>query len=227
MKNDSLFSRRRLLKIGGISAIALGASGSVARGIAEICEATPKQPEGPFYPVEDQPDKNNDLTMVVGKTEMALGNIIYLSGIVKDQNCQPVPGVLVEIWQACETGKYNHPGDHENPNPLDPNFQYWGISISNAEGRYDFKTILPGHYSAGPNWIRPPHIHFKVHKRGIRELITQMYFAGNRYNDGDLILKAIPRDEWPSVVRETVVRPSENGRETFEVSFDISVQRLQ
>lgn len=226
MKEHSGFSRRKLLKIGGMSALAIGASGALANGIAAICERTPKQPEGPFYPIADQPDKNNDLTLVAGKTDIALGSIIYLAGKVQDQHCEPVANVMVEIWQACESGRYNHPGDNENDSPLDPNFQYWGIAMTDAAGGYNFKTILPGHYPAGPNWIRPPHIHFKVHKRGIRELITQMYFAGNQYNEHDLILKGIPRSEWDSVVRETHPRSSEHGRPTFDMSFDISVERL-
>lgn len=219
-------SRRKLLQIGGISALAIGATSALGNSISAICERTPKQPEGPFYPVADQPDKNNDLTLAAGRSEMALGSIIYLTGVVKDQHCAPVANAVVEIWQACETGRYNHPGDTENPQPLDPNFQYWGIALSNADGAYSFKTIMPGHYPAGTNWIRPPHIHFKVHKRGIRELITQMYFVGNQYNEGDLILKGIPRDQWPSVVRERHARPSENGRPTFDMTFDISVDRL-
>ncbi len=219
-------SRRKLLKVGGMSALAIGASGAIANSISAICENTPKQPEGPFYPITDQPDKNNDLTLVAGKSQIALGSIIYLSGLVIDQNCAPVENAVVEIWQACESGRYNHPGDRDNPRALDPNFQYWGITTTNAAGAYNFKTIIPGHYPAGGTWIRPPHIHFKVHKRGIRELITQMYFVGNQYNEGDLILKEIPRDQWPSVVRERHARPSENGRATFDMTFDIGVKRL-
>jgi protocatechuate 3,4-dioxygenase, beta subunit len=223
---EKTISRRGILKIGGLSALALSAGKVMATSLEQICEETPKQPEGPFYPVRDQQDKNNDLTLVNGKNQIANGTLIYLSGKVLDQNCQPVPNVVVEIWQACETGRYNHPGDVDNPSALDPNFQYWGIEVTNAAGLYSFKTIIPGHYNAGPNWIRPPHIHFKVHKRGIRELITQMYFYGNRYNDGDLILNKIPLNERDSVVRTLAPRPAENGRQAFDMTFDISVERL-
>lgn len=220
------FSRRNLLKLGGVSALALGATTIMGKQIAALCEQTPIQPEGPFYPIADQRDKNTDLTVINGKSEMARGTILYLSGTVHDQNCAPVSNAVVEIWQACETGRYNHPGDDENPAPLDPNFQYWGIAVTDINGNYNFKTIVPGHYPAGTDWIRPPHIHFKVHKHGIRELITQMYFAGNQYNDADLILKDIPAHERANVVRETRERPRENGREVLAVLFNIAVQRL-
>lgn len=226
MAQEKFLSRRGLLKIGGLSALALGASRVFSATTLDTCEATPKQPEGPFYPIADQDDKNTDLTVVTGKTQMAQGIIIYLAGTVIDQTCAPVANAIVEIWQACATGKYNHPGDRNNPNALDPHFQYWGIAVTNGVGEYNFKTIAPGHYEAGPGWIRPPHIHFKVHKRGIKELITQMYFEGNSYNESDLILQEIPRSEWSSVVRPMIERPRENGRQVYNMTFDISVRRL-
>lgn len=206
--------------------MAVGASGALATNIAALCDATPTQPLGPFYPISDQADKNKDLTIVDGKTEMASGTIIYLSGIVTDQNCDPVPNVAVEIWQACATGRYNHPADADNESPLDHNFQYWGIAITNSEGAYDFKTIIPGHYWAGPGWIRPPHIHFKVHGKRIRELVTQMYFAGNQYNDGDRILREIPEDQRDSVVRTPLARQAEDGRRAMDITFNINVFKL-
>jgi protocatechuate 3,4-dioxygenase beta subunit len=226
MTHDNILSRRNILKVGGLSALAIGAHKVLGDSLAAVCEATPKQSEGPFYPVTDQLDKNNDLTLVQGKTDRALGTLLYLSGKVIDQNCNPVSGVTVEIWQACESGRYNHPGDVDNPGFLDPNFQYWGIAITNHGGAYNFKTIIPGHYEAEPGWIRPPHIHFKVHKRGIKELITQMYFAGNRYNEEDIILNKIPRSEWESVVRPFVDRAMEDGRRAIDMTFDITVEKL-
>ena len=226
MKNMVDISRRHMLKASGLVGLGLGASKLVGASLDQMCVETPVQPEGPFYPVRDQSDKNNDLTMVQGKTERALGTIIYVSGKVVDQNCTSVSGATVEIWQACQTGRYNHPGDNNNSSPLDPNFQYWGIDVTDNDGLYSFKTIIPGHYYAGTNWIRPPHIHFKVHKLGIMELITQMYFMGNQYNDGDLILKKIPQNNRASVVRELTPRPKENGRDVFAVNFDIAVESL-
>lgn len=226
MAQKNLVSRRGLIKFGGAGLLGLSATRLMGNDIAAMCGLTPRQPEGPFYPISDQPDKNTDLTIVDGKSAMALGKIIYLRGKVLDQNCAVVPKAVVEIWQACESGRYNHPGDEENPSPLDPNFQYWGIATTDSQGFYNFKTILPGHYEAGPGWIRPPHIHFKIHKRGFRELITQLYFAGNQYNNDDRILRGIPKSEWGNVVKDLRPRSSENGREVFDVGFDISIESL-
>lgn len=124
---------------------------------------TPSQPEGPFYPITPQSDKDTDLTRVEGLSGSAKGQIILVQGIVSDEKCIPIRGARVEIWQACATGRYNHPGD-ESGLELDDHFQYWGIATTDAYGEYYFKTILPGSYPAGEGWIRPPHIHFKIAK---------------------------------------------------------------
>lgn len=226
MAQGNDLSRRGMLKLSSIGLATLGASSLIGSNIAAICTRTPKQPEGPFYPVRDQADKNTDLTLVDGKTELAKGQILHVSGVVQDQNCDPIKGVVVEIWQACETGRYNHPGDEENPSILDENFQYWGITATNDAGEYSFKTIIPGHYEAAPGWIRPPHIHYKVHKRGYRELITQLYFKGNQYNEADRILRAVPRADRDAVVKDLISRPHEHNRPTFGINFDLSLEKI-
>ena len=48
---------------------------------------------------------------------------------------------------------------------------------------------MPGSYPAGLDWERPPHIHFKVMKRGFVELVTQMYFPGQPLNETDRLLQ--------------------------------------
>lgn len=187
---------------------------------------TPTQPEGPFYPIQDQLDKDNDLTRVEGRAERALGQIIYVRGRVLDINCQPIKGALVEIWQACESGKYDHPGD-PNPAPLDQNFQYWGQNVTQADGTYVFKTILPGAYPASADWMRPPHIHFKISHLGSLDLITQLYFAGDVLNDRDLILQRLPLRE-----RQKVIAPLLPATQDFEpdskiANFDIVLESVR
>lgn len=196
---DPKLSRRRLLTGASLGAASLVAISPVAEAALNCGVATPSQTEGPFYPVHDQVDKDNDLTKVQGKYGKARGQLIYVQGQVLDEDCKPVPNALVEIWQACVTGKYNHDND-PNPAPLDPNFQYWGRDITDKEGKYIFRTIIPGEYPADQDWVRPPHIHFKVAKRGFHELTTQMYFAGHNLNKRDRILLSLSKEERDSVI---------------------------
>lgn len=193
-------SRRGFLKKTGLALTAITGLKTLDAKAAEVCGITAPQPRGPFYPVVNQLDKDTDLTSVQGSAAQAVGEVVWVTGTVKDQDCAPVAGVLVEIWQACASGRYNHPND-PNPAPLDPNFQYWGRAITDAKGHYAFKTIRPGAYPADRNWVRPPHIHFRAMKRGYHELITQMYFAGEALNADDRILRSLsPRDQAEAVV---------------------------
>jgi protocatechuate 3,4-dioxygenase beta subunit len=158
------------------------------------CELTPRESSGPFYPLNYPDDKDNDLTYLKDKSKKAKGEIIYINGVVQGENCEPVSKATVEIWQACSTGRYNHPEDR-NQAKLDPNFQYWGKAITDEQGEYSFKTIKPGSYPASWFWTRPPHIHFTVRSQKHTELTTQMYFSGEPLNSKDRLLQNHSKEE--------------------------------
>jgi protocatechuate 3,4-dioxygenase beta subunit len=148
---------------------------------------------------------------VKGRPGRASGEVIYVQGRVLDTDCRPVAGALVEIWQANRWGRYDHEKDAGNPRPLDPNFQSWAEMLTDAEGRYRFKTIKPGSYPAEGDWIRPPHIHFKIARRGYHELVTQMYFARPEHPDQ---IRALAPEERAlvTVAPQPVLAGAEAGR---------------
>lgn len=200
MSTPTKMTRRAMLQV-GLGAAAGAATGNVfARSTnpEPPCE-TPAQIEGPFYPKHQQADRDLDLTLIEGHTARAEGEVIYVSGQVLDDHYKPVPGALVDVWQANTHGRYHHEDD-PNPAALDEHFQGWGQIRTDDEGRYGFKTIVPGAYPATEAWWRPPHIHFKVSKRGYHELTTQMYFAGKELNETDALLLEIPEAERGKVV---------------------------
>ena len=129
----------------------------------------------------------------------------------------------MEIWQACASGKYNNPGD-PNTAPLDPNFKYWGETVTSSTGEYAFKTILPGAYPADTDWDRPPHIHFRVLKRGYHELVTQMYFKGEPLNDADKILENVPKQMRGDVIVD--FQPGLNDPATKTGTFNITILKV-
>lgn len=194
-------NRRGFLKLGTSAAGVLVLANPVTKALAASCGITPPQTSGPFYPGESQFHQDTDLTKIPGHSERALGQIIYVQGKVVDANCRPIAGATVEIWQACASGRYNNSAD-TNSAPLDPNFKYWAEAVTDQNGEYRFKTVIPGAYPADTNWTRPPHIHFKVSRLGYRELITQMYFKGEPLNNSDLILKDVPASERDNVIVE-------------------------
>ncbi len=195
-------NRRHLLKNSLLSAASILVLPQLVRAqVACEVQNTPPQTEGPFYPVINQVDTDADLIEFKGAMAPPKGRVILIEGHVQDQFCKPVRGALVEIWQACHSGRYNHPSD-TNTAELDPNFQYWGKSITTADGFYSFRTIVPGAYPAADDWIRPPHIHYKVSCKGYVDLITQMYFAGEALNEEDKILQRLSLNDQKQVIAE-------------------------
>lgn len=132
------------------------------------CPRTNTDIEGPFY-VSDAPVRA-DLD-----TWDDPGLKIALSGVLTDQDCTPLAGAVIEIWQADDEGGY----DNESAD-----MRYRGQQATDAQGRYAFTTIMPGRYLNGAEY-RPAHIHVKIWVDGVERLTTQLYFEGDPYNDID------------------------------------------
>jgi protocatechuate 3,4-dioxygenase beta subunit len=180
--------RRRILKM----ALAMGllpAAGWLAPAAAQTgLRPTPDQILGPFYPVNKPLDGGADLTRLPGRSDKAQGQVLYVMGRVLNRDGAPVAGARLEIWQANAAGRYTHPTDW-NTAALDPNFEGYANVITDAEGRYRFKTVKPGAYPVGGDWVRPPHIHYDVQGQ-VNRLVTQMYFEGEALNDKDRLLQS-------------------------------------
>ena len=143
----------------------------------EVEYFTPAQTEGPFYPVQIPDDRDNDLFVVDGAEGRPAGEILVFEGTLYDGAGMPVPGAVVEIWQTDDNGIYMHPGDSDSSR-RDVNFQSYGEAETGPDGRYSFRTIMPGDYSP-----RPRHIHVKVRMDG-RELLTTQFYFSNDANAG-------------------------------------------
>ncbi len=196
---DSKFSRRDILGGVAVTGVGLTLAASCESSAAQPAAVTPPHTAGPFYPLVDQADKDADLTQFGDREVPALGEIITVSGRILDEAGAPIEGAVVDIWQANAAGRYAHEAD-PNTASLDPNFQGWAIMTNDSEGRYSFKTVRPGAYPVNDDWLRPPHIHFKVSRRGYREITTQMYFDGEPLNDIDHLLNALPDELQPTLV---------------------------
>lgn len=175
----SILTRRRLLA-GGMG-ITLGAPLIAQDNVIErMMKATPPDQLGPFYPVVRPLDQDADLTHLDGQDGVASGELLDVFGIVRDFAGNPVPGAKLDLWQANAIGRYAHGGDTREELPLDPNFQGSAVLTTDSEGRYRFRTILPGIYGFGGS-MRPRHIHFTIDGKQSR-LTTQMYFPGEKEN---------------------------------------------
>ncbi len=140
---------------------------------------TVRQTEGPFF----KPSSPERIELI--EPGMA-GQPIELVGLVLTRACKPVPGALVDLWQADDKGEYDNSG-----------FRLRGHQFADAEGRYRVRTIVPGAYEG-----RTRHIHVKVQPKGGRVLTTQLYFPGEAKNrqDGlfrkELLMRTAKNEGW-------------------------------
>jgi protocatechuate 3,4-dioxygenase, beta subunit len=135
-----------------------------------------------------------DLSRTSADAPRATGQLLQISGRVIDEDGSPIPGAVIEIWQANSAGKYIHEMDRHNA-PVDPNFTGEGRLMTDAEGQFQFFSIKPGAYPVLESgwWWRPPHIHFSILGRSwMDRFVTQIFFPGEPLNETDLLLNAVP-----------------------------------
>ena len=149
---------------------------------------------GPVFGHGDIGALDHDLILNYAKTGEPIGERTIVHGRVLDENGRGIPKALVEVWQANAGGRYRHKNDTYLA-PIDPNFGGCGRMLTDAEGRYVFRTVKPGAYpfrNQVNSW-RPAHIHFALSGHGFAQrLITQMYFEGDPLIRHDSILNTIP-----------------------------------
>jgi protocatechuate 3,4-dioxygenase beta subunit len=129
-------------------------------------DATAANIEGPFY----KKGAPHRATLVEARDA---GERLTITGVVRSTDCKPITGAEMEIWHADARGAYDDDG-----------FHFRGALATDARGRWELRSIVPGRYLNGDRY-RPAHVHVKLRARGHLALTTQLYFDGDPYNDGD------------------------------------------
>jgi protocatechuate 3,4-dioxygenase beta subunit len=137
---------------------------------------------------------------------------VRVAGKVFDTRGTVLSGAKIEVWQANHQGVYDLDG-----------YRYRGTLVADAQGRYDFLSVLPGHY---PGRVCQ-HIHYLVSDPGHKPLTTQLYFATDPVFEGDP-QRNYTRD--PLIGSSELVRPVTLSGDPKEiqalVEFEIVVERL-
>ena len=150
---------------------------------------TPMQAEGPFYPDSLPEDTDNDLVKNGYSTIKAGGKILNLMGSLINSDSKPIKGMTVEIWQTDMNGVYLHMGSFGSK-MRDDQFQGFGRSITDKNGHFSFRTIIPVEYPG-----RTPHIHLKLLNESENVLTTQLYIQGHPLNKKDFLFKQMTKAE--------------------------------
>jgi protocatechuate 3,4-dioxygenase alpha subunit len=149
--------------------------------------ASPYCTIGPFFP-GDFVTGCEDLTSFQGNR--ARGQHIILTGRVVEEGNRPILNAIVEIWQPDANGVFRHPLDprfHE----ADPGFFGWGRARTDVDGRYSFRTVIPG-ASNGDSMVRCPHLNLMILAIGLtRRLVTTVFFAETQDSVRDPVLDSV------------------------------------
>ncbi len=182
--------------------------------LAHALPLTPRATEGPFYPVALPEDHDADLIRDEAGVRQAGGEVLHIVGRLVTAGEQPLPRGIVEIWQCDMAGVYLHPG---SPGSFNPAFQGFGQVVTDADGAFFFRTLLPVPYTG-----RTPHIHLKAYVDGSDVLTTQFYLADHPQNAGDRLFNRMSADEQARQSMVLTARPDRTSG-TYVTQIDVVV----
>jgi catechol 1,2-dioxygenase len=157
-----------------------------AEAKAGLTGGTPRTIEGPLY-VAGAPESVGYARLDDG-TESDQAEVLFMQGTVYNKDGKPLPNAKVEVWHANLLGNYSFFDQSQSA------FNLRRTIITDAEGRYRFRSIMPKGYACPPDGAtqllldqlgrhgnRPAHIHFFVSAADHRKLTTQINIDGDEY----------------------------------------------
>ncbi|MGH9900569.1 MAG: hypothetical protein ACRD68_01880 [Pyrinomonadaceae bacterium] len=104
------------------------------------------------------------------------GEALIVSGkVYAADGDRPLAKASVYVYQTDARGYYGAGESNDSRNP-----RLRATMRTDAEGRYEFRTIKPGPYPGGGV---PAHIHYVVSAPGHREKVFEIVFEGDPYVD--------------------------------------------
>lgn len=168
---------------------------------------------GPFY-LDKAPTKPLGADLV-GDRE---GVVLLVSGVVKDTLGHPLPGAIVDTWQADGQGMYPIQDQAQDK------YDLRGVFTADGDGRYYYTTVMPQPYTvpydgpvgallkaAGRHAWRTKHLHFILRAESMRPLTTEIFFEGDEYIDSDAVFG----------VRKSLIRSPKRVSKNDDIEFEL------
>ena len=198
---------------------------------AGLTDGTPRTIEGPLY-VAGAPVAEGFARLDDG-TEEDEAEIVFMQGTIKDTEGNPIPNASVEVWHANLKGNYSYFDKSQS------DFNLRRTIITDENGRYQFRSIMPSGYSCPPGGStetlldqlgrhgnRPAHIHFFFSANGFRKLTTQINIEGDPYLWDDFAF-ATREGLVPPVVKvedEAAIKEKGLDRPFSSIDWDVTLQ---
>ncbi|SFP23651.1 dioxygenase family protein [Tranquillimonas alkanivorans] len=146
---------------------------------------------GPFY-LDDAPE----MKLGADLSQDRDGATVLVHGRVTDILHKPIPGAIVDTWQADGSGTYPIQEQEQGQDKYDLR----GKFTTDENGEYYYTTVLPKPYTVpydGPvgqllragnrhAW-RAAHLHYIVRAPGMRDITTEVFFENTEYLDNDAV----------------------------------------
>lgn len=140
-----------------------------AVSIPSTCGTTTDFYEGPYYRA-GAPARYDLRTL--GES----GTVFTLSGAIRSsRDCQLLSDAIFDIWHVQQDGVYDM---------VTAELHYRARFRVGFEGRYEIITLKPIAYPVEDNRMMPSHFHVRINAEGHNELITQLRFNNDPYDDG-------------------------------------------
>ncbi len=171
---------------------------------------------GPFY-LDNAPDMQLGGHLADGRD----GVTVLVHGKVMDTLRNPLPGAIIDTWQADSSGTY--PIQEEGQDKYDLR----GKFVANDKGEYYYTTVLPKPYTVpydGPvgdllragnrhAW-RAAHLHYIIRAAGMNAITTEVFFENTEYLDNDAVFG----------VRRSLIAKLEPVKPTDTFDFDLKIK---
>ncbi len=150
------------------------------------------------------------------------GDRVVFSGRVTDAAGEPLDGAELDVWHADADGFYSGFA------PSLPADILRGKVLTDADGRYEVRTVLPAPYTipldgptgrlcsvAGWSPWRPAHVHLIVSAEGHEPLVTQLFLASSDHLATDIA---------SATKEELIVHPeAQAGSDELVVTYDFAL----
>lgn len=168
---------------------------SFGRSGARAAVMTPFQRQRAFEGLSEDPDIGWDLIAREHRVRASGARILHLFGEVLRFDGAPMPGALVEIRQADMNGRF------PEQSLTTSDFRGVGRAVTDFEGRYQFRTILPMCLVSGT-----AHIAAQVTPDQGKTLSTQLYLMDHPGNETDWDYQALGPSRQAAVSLDPIER---------------------
>lgn len=139
---------------------------SRVRALLLVLAVTPSLAACSRPAIADQPETPVAWNVKIVSDQEA-GEALIVSGTIYSPDGKtPMPGINLYVYQTDLNGRYTTSGGDNRATRIH------GVMRTNAQGRYEFRTIKPGSY---PNSRNPAHIHAYVSGPGYPEYWIDEY----------------------------------------------------